>query len=35
MAAAARILLNIHQVKELVNINTHKGKKLPKHNKPV
>ena len=35
MAAAVRILLNIHKVKHSVNMNTYKGKKVPKHNKPV
>ena len=35
MAAAARILLNIDEVKRFVNIETYKERKLPKHNKPV
>ena len=35
MAAAARILLNIDEVKRFVNIETYTERKLPKHNKPV
>ena len=35
MAAAVRILLNIHKVKQSVNMKTHMGKKFPKHYKPV
>ena len=35
MAAAVRILLNIHQVKTFVNNKTNMVKKLPKHNKSV
>ena len=35
MAAGVRILLNIKQVKQSVNMNTHMGKKFPKHNRPV
>ena len=35
MAAAVRILLNIQQVKQIVNTQTDKEKILPKHNKSV